>query len=708
MGMKKQINVIFLFAATIVLLTGCNNKKTEYFIYAESTNPQVINTAKDELIHYLSHLSDKPVQITQKSDSADILLYTLAQLPNSVELSEKPANPEEFVIATVNHNGRSQIIICGFDERAVLYGVYELIEHYMSRINNSPWIDISFDFERGAGRHIDILDEEISLRKVPFYKNRGIHLDFIGLGAGAMLDSDSSQRMDKEVWKRWSKWGARHRLNFITNWPYGKTNWWELVPDSVLEGATNFSPDDLNQSIDIRMQMLDYTRSFALDPYLMNYVPGKGSKEMVANFPNLFTYNHEKHVARFCYQQPELWEIFNDVIVSVTNLYPEMEGFNLRRWGESYPCECDFCIGRDTELSRQLLINMIENAKLEREDLKILLSGYADPEYAKHFPDYVTCMIKWGNDWDPSPDPGRSSEYLRSYGKKDIIIDIALPAEESFPLGLIQHTHITEGILKHALNRDEYPNLSGFAAGLGDSDIEFITELNYIIFSKLIRDPELFDLQEFVNAYLTNKFGKESAADIQESLDIQAAVWSDFFLTRERGGFEFANLAPYSNWARFGDLFVSFPNGGKNAFEWLQERSDDELNESLIMIDQLLPLQIKAYDLIINTKDQIPAKNQVIFNDYLIQTRGYLSYLQSRKALVEGFLAHRKGIKDESLTKIRMTINFNAQLIEALKDKPNNVGYGDTGGNIADWELNRAIEGIEIENNYLESLILNL
>jgi hypothetical protein len=155
-------------------------------------------------------------------------------------------------------------------------------------------------------------------------------------------------------------------------------------------------------------------------------------------------------------------------------------------------------------------------------------------------------------------------------------------------------------------------------------------------------------------------------------------------------------------------LFVSFPNGGKNAFEWLQERSDDELNESLIMIDQLLPLQIKAYDLIINTKDQIPAKNQVIFNDYLIQTRGYLSYLQSRKALVEGFLANRKGIKDESLTKIRMTINFNAQLIEALKDKPNNVGYGDTGGNIADWELSRAIEGIEIENNYLESLMLNL
>jgi len=121
------------------------------------------------------------------------LPYKLVNLPDVAE---------SFAIKSINQNNKKQIIICGYDNRGLLYGVYELIEIYMSKISGSEYVDISFDFKEGSGRAYDITNLDIDLSKSPFYKNRGIHLDFISMGTGAMLGIDSSQPKDKEVWKR--------------------------------------------------------------------------------------------------------------------------------------------------------------------------------------------------------------------------------------------------------------------------------------------------------------------------------------------------------------------------------------------------------------------------------------------------------------------------------------------------------------------------
>jgi hypothetical protein len=697
--MNKTIIILLLLVAS---LTGKAEQPVQ--VYLPQPAHDASKFAADELSSYLSKMSGYDIKVTDENKGPVIALYTLPQLPNSLKLNDLPTQAEAFVIKTVQVDDNRQIAICGFDQRGLLYGVYELVELYMSKVLKSDHVDISFDMEKGIGKDYNILAMDIDIQKTPFYKNRGIHLDFISLGTAAMLGIDNSQPKDKEVWKRWCTWGARHRLNYITNWPYGKTNWWELVPDSVLSGATNFSDKQLSEGIAIRQDLLKYANDCSIDPYLMNYVPGKGSKEMVEKYPNLFTRNEEKHVARFCYNQPELWDMFYAVITSIPVQYPQMKGYNLRRWGESYPCECEFCKGRDDELSRELLVNMIKKTKEERNDLKIILSGYADPQYASHFPDYVTCMIKWGNDWDPSPDPGLSPDYLRQYNKKDVIIDIALPCEESFPLGLIEHTYLNEGILKYAKNSQDYPNLTGFCAGLGDSETIFLTELNYIVFSKLVRDPENFNLNEFVKAYLVNKFGAGAADNIQQSLDIQADVWNRFFCSTSRGGYEFLFLAPYSNWARFGDLYTSFPAGGKKAYEWIMTRDTATLNLSYQRIVELHKKQDQAFRLVEKCKASIPKRNKLMYTDYLLQTKAYLLYLKSRQAFVEAMLAKNQNRNDIYISKIQSVIKFNTQLRQTVKDKPNNVGYGDQGGNIADWELKRFLEGIDDENKYLRSL----
>lgn len=681
------------------LLVLCGSAFAESLIVYLPSEAAPSQFAFDELNHFLSHLSGQSVVRTEAADNGQILLIMADALPESLKNKIRVADaPESFHVRQITDGDTRRIVVCGRDDRGLLYGVYELIELYMARIQGSPLVDISFNFRAGSGKNVDLFSLEPDIRKTPFYKHRGLHLDFISLGAGAVLGIDPSQPRDKEVWRQWSDWCARHRLNFISSWPYGKTNWWELVSASVLPKATALTAEQIDRSIAIRRELLDYTTLRQVDTYLMNYVPGKGSPEMAAAYPYLFTENHEKNVSRFCYNQDDLWKFFTEVIENVSSTYPQMDGFNLRRWGESYPCECDYCKGRDTELSRQLLQKMIEAAVVVRTDLKLLLSGYMEPEYAAHFPDRVVCMIKWGNDWDPSPDPGRSAEYLKRYGSKEVIIDIALPCEESFPLGLIEHTYLDAGIKKYALQPKQYPNLKGFAAGFGDSNFGFLSELNYIVFSRLVREPENFDTQAFCRAYLNNKFGKAASGAILESLNIQAEVWSAFFCSKERGGLEFVSLAPYSNWARFGDLYTSFPNGGMKAFDHIQTQSVEVQKKSFEHVSLICDKQMKAYTLAALAALKAPLRNQAPMKDFVHQTGAYLSYLESRKSLLKAFIARHEGRYDMWKQHLKKTAASNQKLLGHLKAKPNNVGYGDQGGNIADWELKRLLEGIEDEN----------
>jgi hypothetical protein len=706
---RKRPVILRLAIVLAVALLGCAVSAADALtIMVPSDAVPIERHAASELQSYLGHLLGRDVVLSGARSKGQILLFTAADLPTDLRSTLAPPEaPESFVLKSVTYDGCVKTIICGRDAVGTLYGAYELVETVMVRIQGNSNVDISFYFERGSGRAIDLGKLNLDISQTPFYRNRGLHLDFIGLGTAAMLGKDREQPKDGEVWRAWTDWCARHRLNFITNWPYGKTNWWELVPDSVLPRATDFSAADLAAGIEARRRLLAYSAGRGVAPYLMNYVPGRGTKAMAKNHPELFTYSPGAHaeVARFCYKQKALWDDFTTVMAEVTHTYPEMAGFNLRRWGESYPCECDFCCGRDPELSLKLLQEMTRSAIAARPELKLLLSGNIPADYAAHFPDNVACMIKWGNDWDPSPDPGYSSVDLNAYGKKDVIIDVALPCEESFPIGMVEHTYLDAGIRKYADHRGAYPNLSGFCAGLGDSDFGFITELNYIVFARLARDPIGFDVAAFCRAYLANKFGPGPADDLLQSLDLQAAALNRFFCTEARGGFEFLSLAPYSNWARFGDLYTSYPFNGVCALDWIRKQPPDQLRHSLALLGPLLAQQTEAFQLVASVEQSVLPRSHRAYLDYRLQTEAFLCYFQSRAALLRAILAGVDGDQTRARAEMQRVVDANRRLETVLRVKPNVVSYGDQGGNIAGWELKRLLDGIEAEDARITRMI---
>jgi len=685
--MKVSVLLKFMFILSLLVLTLVPVRRIQAEIRARYDYPPTamshytVNLIQSRLIHLAG--AKFPGDIT-------IRLFTDPEIKSEVgeEGYRVTIEPEEITIQAASENG-------------LLYGAVSLIEWVIAR--TTPGIDDRFqtdiDFPVRSGQAREFLQHlpNDQYQDKPFYPIRFFHLSNYAMGVSDLIDSEMNLEKHNffsgvetgfadalPTWKAWCDWCSRHRINYLSNWPYSAgTNWWDLAVDKATQGMSKYPDEEIESAAALRENLFEYAQSRGLKPFLMNYLTGSATATIARNRPDLIGEldpDDKDHTGSlsFCYADNKLNDVFCAQIKAILRTYPSLAGLHIRWWGESYPCQCDNCRGRQGELQRELTLKIIEAANEERPDIEILLSGrlflHGTQAFWNSLPDNVILQTKWGRDWEPTADPNLPFDKIAATGHPFLVSE-ALPGEEVSPFGSVQYLPYRDGVLKYAGAADQMTNLSGFSVVVADKDFGWITETNFLAAARLNWAPFQVNLEDFIGNYLGLTYG-DAAEDVSKALELTQQAWQEYCV-------DFDGIALYKDYNHLAWM---------HGLDSVRTTDVQKLQRNLQRITRHAQMMTQALYILDRAREKAKPQGLVAFDDLTVQTDIFAEFFTSRQLLAEAFLHRHEGKKTRMRDKLKMVVESNRRLIRLALSKPNLASY---------FEM----EGMSEATNYMEGYI---
>jgi hypothetical protein len=553
----------------------------------------------------------------------------------------------------------------------LLYGSCQFIEWIMGQTTedllNERFIDIDWPVKKGQAAEFIHNMPDYGFTDRPFYSERGFELTNLALGVADLIDIDKTPEkynpysgieggFDKtiETWKRWCDWAARHRANFITNWPYSSgTNWWELANEPATEGMSIYTPEEIEKAAEVREELLDYAHSRGLRPYLMNYVPGAPTPTIREKHPDIIGERIKPHYPLpFSLSKPKTTELFTKQVAAIFERYPNLGGLHLRWWGESFLSDAD------KPILAELTLAMMQAAKQVNPDAAFIMSGFRHsggrPELAQRFPAGVTLQAKWGYDWEPVPDPLIPMDQICNFGRP-LMISQNLPGEEYHSIGGVQYRSLERGIKKYAFADDQVPNLAGFATVAAELDHEWITVVNYITMARLNWDPKRTNVDELIKNHLAVHYGPKAAEPIFMALELTQDEMERFM-------WGFAGICPYVIHYRSHNMF---------GLQRIQDQPINEIRKGRDQVAHHAGQLNEALRKLQMADNFVKLSGKESFRDLLLQTKWFADFMWSRQLLAEAFIALHERDFDTAVAKLEEVKRISRGLEQLGMGKPN-------------------------------------
>ena len=595
----------------------------------------------------------------------------------------------------------SGITVTAASEKGLLYGAVSLVEWVIAKttpgIEDHYQADIDFPVISGQARKFLQQIPDDHYESEPFYPIRFFHLSNYAMGVSDLIDSEMNLEKHNffsgvetgfadalHTWKVWCDWGSRHRINCISNWPYSAgTNWWDLALDEKTRGMSKYPQEEIRKAAAVREELFKYARSRGIKPYLMNYLTGSATQTIARNRPELIgelDMDDKDHTGAlsFCYADNKLNDVFCAQIKAILRTYPSLAGLHIRWWGESYPCQCDNCRGRQGELQRKLTLEIIKAAIEERPDIEILLSGrlflHGTQAFWDSLPDNVILQTKWGRDWEPTANPNLPFDKIAAT-HHPFLVSEALPGEEVSPFGSVQYLPYRDGLLKYAKASNQIPNLSGFSVVVADKDFGWITETNFMVAARLNWAPFQVNVEDFIGNYLHMTYG-DASEDASKALELTQLAWQEYCV-------DFDGIALYKDYNHLAWM---------HGLDSVRTEDTGKLQKNLQRITKHAQMLTQACFILDHARDKAKAQGLVSFDDLTIQTKIFAEFFTSRQFLAEAFLHKHAGQNDRMRNKLKMVVESNQRLIRLALSKPNLASY---------FEM----EGMSEATNYMEGYI---
>ncbi|MCE5313879.1 MAG: glycoside hydrolase family 20 zincin-like fold domain-containing protein [Armatimonadota bacterium] len=594
---------------------------------------------------------------------------------------EKQLGSEGYKLST----GKGGATISAAGPNGLLYGACGLIEWIMGEttpdLASKQDVDIDFPVISGQAAKFFRAMPKTTIEDKPYYSTRGVQLSNLALGVADLIDTSKGvQKVNDEskikvgfaesaeVWKNWCDWCARHRMNFVTNWPYSAgTNWWDLANDSATKGTSVYDADEIERAAVVRESLFKYARTRGLVPYLMNYVPGAASPVICSAYPDI---TGEK--TRSDYPTPyklagtKAIDMFRAQIRAIMRTYPSLGGLHMRWWGESFLGK-----GEGHAQMEDLVLAMMNAAKEVRPDTRFIMSGYfrsgGNKEFAERLPQGSTIQSKWGiqvhttprfrglgGDWEPVADPSVSFDRIREM-ERPFLISQNLPGEEYHPIGGVQYRSLAKGVDKYFRAADQVPNLDGFATVSGEKDHEWITETNYITFARMNWSPGKTDVSSLIRNYLTTHYGAKVSEPAFKALELTQDALEEWVL-------DFDGIAPYVDCLRIHAMF---------GLQRVQNLHPDQIKERLAIVTPQAEKLAEAYKLVSQAQPDVLSEGKASYSDFLMQTQFYADFIESRRLIADAFndkFAHDFNGMADKLNRVK---EIDLRMRQLAASKPN-------------------------------------
>ncbi len=654
-------------------------------------------------IGMLNMASQAAISVEFSGDNSGVTQYTKMLLDERLDSLAKDQNQVNLIIhlnisSEFSHLGdegyhweikKGNVFISAASDRGVLYGAVDFVEWVMQR--TSPYLvdsnQVDIDFKIASGQAKDFLNNlpDYTVTEKPFYSIRGIDMQ-LGLGVADLTDSNKADqfacpyskvsegfRDSSKEWKKWCDWLARHKMNFIGNWPYScGTNWWELAYDPATEKMTQYSAEEIKNAAIIREELLKYAKDRGLTPYLMNYVLGAPNPIIAKNYPELIgPKGRPDWPAAFCMSSPDLKEKFVAQIRAIVKAYPSLGGLHLRWWGESFPCSCPKCAGKCHELLQDYTLAIINSALEIRPDLEIRITGWirngGTKEFAARLPKKVIIQTKWGFDWEPTSFPNVPYSKITEVNQR-FLISQALPGEEFHPIGSVQYKGLEAGMRQYSNDKSKIPNLDGFSVVAGEKDHEWITGMNYVAAARLNWNPIGTNCDMLAKNYIASQLclTQENAAIVDNiwlALDLTQGLWEPYCC-------DFGGVSYFIDCNRFHDLF---------GLKRVKKLNGEILKKALPQMFQHSESMEKAMKCI-NSAQKCYAKigkpgRPEFLEDISIQTKIFERFFKSRVLMIQAFISLDNKDFDLAEMQLQEMKKMDQQLLQATTKKSNISDY---------------------------------
>jgi len=403
-----------------------------------------------------------------------------------------------------------------------------------------------------------------------------------------------------------------------------------------------------------------------LKPYLMNYLTGSATPTIAKNHPEIIgelDEDNTDHIGAisYCHADDGLRKMFTTQIKAIVHTYPSLAGIHIRWWGESFPCQCSNCKGRQGELQRKLTLEIIDAAVEERPDIEFILSGrlflHGTPEFWDALPKNVVVQAKWGINWEPSSDPNLDFKEIVQT-KHSLLISEALPGEEAQPFGSVQYLPYRDGLLKYAKAAHEVPNVKGFSVAVADKDFGWITETNLMTATKLNWAPFEVNVEKYIGNYLRTTYG-DGSEDIYKALELTQKAWEEFSV-------DFDGVAIYVTWMQ-----IAWMHG----IDSVANADPKKLQQNIKRIEKHSQMLTQSLFILERARNKVNPNSLVAFDDMIIMTKSFAEFFTSRQLLAEAF-NHRNMKEFEKMrNKLKMVNESTERLIILAQSKPNYTGY---------------------------------
>jgi len=577
-----------------------------------------------------------------------------------------------------------EITITAATENGVLYGSIGMLEWIIAKTTSGVKcpanVDIDFIITPGQARKFLQNLPEAQFESKPFYPTRFFHLNNFAMGVSDLIDSEILLHKNNyysgidrgfddaaNTWKVWCDWLSRHRINHVSNWPYSAgTNWWDLAVDSTTKGMSKYPEKEILKAAKVREELFKYARSRGVKPYLMNYLTGSATPTIAKNHPEIIgelDKDNTDHIGAisYCHADDGLKKMFTSQIKAILHTYPSLAGIHIRWWGESFPCQCSNCKGRQGELQRKLTLEIIEAALEERPEIEFLLTGrlflHGTPEFWDALPKNVVVQVKWGIDWEPTADPNLDfNEIVQT--KHPLLISEALPGEEVTPFGSVQYLPYSDGVIKYAKAAKEVPNVKGFSVAVADKDFGWITETNIMTAAKLNWAPFEVDIEKYIGNYLRTTYG-DAQEDIYKALELTQKAWEEFCV-------DFDGVAIYVDWMQ-----IAWMHG----IDSVANAGPKKLQQNIKRIEKHSQMLTQSLFILERARNKVNPNSLIAFDDMIIMTKAFAEFFTSRQLLAEAF--NHRNMKEfgKMRNKLKMVNESTERLIILAQSKPNYTGY---------------------------------
>ena len=716
--MKQTLNtiissfIIVLFpccVATAVQIVSGGKAMSVIMIGSSATKEE--KYAAEELISYVQRYTDARLKVISDAESSNVNTLIILGTPdtnrrisilqdNGAIVLKAELGTEGYLIKTIDAVDKKLLIVAANEPRGVLYGVYELVETFISVLTRLTPADIDFNVLPNPNLAIP----ELNLESSPFYPIR------------ATLEVENID------------WLARHRINMS-----GAEGVWK--GDGVDDGlGTAFkyvdSPEFRDMYDELRGERLkrikDLRKRFdelsrrGIDSYLFMYVMGEPTEALIEHHPELVGppvdyggSRNRKFYRPLCWAEPKVHDLIKRLIKSIVRTYPKLKGLHLRAWGsETRECTCPKCGDeeRRQELLWDIFYMIIDAAREVRSDFKFYVSGYnrywlrdEDTSHLQNLPASVIISQKWGYDGAPISDPSIPIEQINAVGQSGHqFLILSHDVEEVMPLWMVEGDLFVEGVRKYAFDEN--------VVGLGGFTLQGQGVFGYLdrtLSTKIPWNPKL-DHERLMKNYLANLYGWGAATSIWSALQANTSALSSYFSDYA------SSLSITGKYGRGSEYFAThFWNviGEKAVADTLAIPEHWLADNAVFRFSEILPQQQHAANEIQHAFEIHSANSwndRMNLQDAVTLMQLWVSFFESRLRLVEAVeLAYSRGNVEAIQNKIDSAKEYSVELASHTKRIRNFVAIFNYSNRFSSEMLVKLVQDeIEFLSNFDSSTLI--